>query len=343
MKSNQPLISVVMPVFNGASYLKEAIESILGQTHAHFELIIMDDGSTDNSLPIAHSYTDERIKVVHDGVNKGAYFRLNEGVAIASGAFVAIMDGDDIALPTRLERQVKFLVENSGVDFCGTQVKLLVEPDKTLETPKDLALSDENIKAFSLFFCPFIHPTVMYKAEVVKAHPYTASSTMCEDYVQWMHLLERYRGANLDEVHLHYRRHGGNTSSHVDEDALKGLFLKQFERIGISPSPDELETHFLLSDSNAVWLSEEQLEHIRNWLGKLAEFNRHQNIFDRAYFEELLKVVYIEAWLWKVKDLRLFFRKKYCPIFYASTTWPMRWKLLRIFVHRIRYRGDAGT
>lgn len=108
VKSKCPQISVIMSVYNGEKYLREAIDSILNQTFTHFEFIIVNDGSTDKSLNIIKSYNGSRIILVQQE-NKGLAAALNEGIKIAKGKYIAMMDADDISLPTRLEKQIQFM------------------------------------------------------------------------------------------------------------------------------------------------------------------------------------------------------------------------------------------
>ncbi len=107
-----PLVSVVMPTYNAGKYVEEAISSILGQTFSDFEFIIVDDGSTDRTPEILRTYTDPRIQLLFNEKNEGNYPARNRGCRLARGKYIAVMDGDDVAMPERLEKQVKFMEEN---------------------------------------------------------------------------------------------------------------------------------------------------------------------------------------------------------------------------------------
>lgn len=122
-----PVVSVVMSVYNGGPFLTEAIGSILSQSYADFECIIIDDGSTDNSADIIASHRDRRFRVITHAENAGLAARLNEGVAAASGRYVARMDADDISLPDRFARQVEFMQAHPHVGACGTWVEVAGE------------------------------------------------------------------------------------------------------------------------------------------------------------------------------------------------------------------------
>lgn len=335
MMEETPLVSVIMPVYNGAKYIGEAIDSILNQTYFHLELIIIDDGSEDHTPEIIKSYTDGRVKPYFHFQNKGAYCRLNQGLEVSTGEFIAIMDADDIAYPGRIEKQVNFLLSHTELAFCGTQVNLLIEPSGRLVAPKGLPLSSSDIRAYMLFFNPFVHPTILFKASVIKNNKYL-TERMTSDYELWIRLMNNHEAGNMEEVLLDYRRHDGNVSSQTDLVKLKELFEKQLTCLKVPFSENELETHLRLSDANPVKLTLTDFEEIKNWLKKLKDINLERMTFDIQYFSKLLDLVYLECWLWKVQDFKMFYNITYCPIFFNQTSWSTRWKLIRISINRLR-------
>ena len=124
-----PKVTVLMPVYNGEKYLKEAITSILLQTFDDFEFLIINDGSSDASVDIIQSFRDPRIRLVHNDTNIGLIATLNKGLKLAHGKYVARMDQDDISLPRRLEKQTYFMDNNPDVGVCGTWIKLFMGLD----------------------------------------------------------------------------------------------------------------------------------------------------------------------------------------------------------------------
>jgi glycosyltransferase involved in cell wall biosynthesis len=126
MTKTSPLVTVLLPVQNGASTLSNAIQSILNQSYSHWELLILDDGSNDDTLQIAQCFSDARIQIVHDGQHRGIVARLNQGISLARGAYIARMDADDVSHPQRLEKQVAFLEGNSNVDLVGSAIRLML-------------------------------------------------------------------------------------------------------------------------------------------------------------------------------------------------------------------------
>jgi glycosyltransferase involved in cell wall biosynthesis len=211
----KPRVTVLMPVYNAAAYLKEAVESILNQTYEDFEFLIINDGSTDNSQSILETFNDKRIRILKNEYNIGLVQTLNKGLQLAQGEYLARMDADDISHPTRLEKQVNFLEQNPTVTLIATLLVLIDE--KGFETgywPEDITYKSINqIKgALPVINC-IGHPTVMMKTDPVKNIGYNSSYLKSEDWGLWLNLLSKgYELAKLDEVLLKYRIHGNSTT-----------------------------------------------------------------------------------------------------------------------------------
>jgi len=211
LKGAEPLISVVLPVYNGEKYLIEAIDSILVQTFVDFELIMIDDGSTDGSYRILQEYEnrDARLRVF-TRKNQGLVATLNEGIELARGKWIARMDQDDIALPQRFEKQLSWL-EKTGADICGSWVQRFGTYDKRVVR---LHQKDEVIKTEILFSSPFVHPSVMMRTVLAKKLHYDASCEKAEDYDLWVRAaVEGWKMTNVPEVLLWYRVHSAQIST----------------------------------------------------------------------------------------------------------------------------------
>lgn len=205
-----PLISVVLPAFNAEKHIADAVKSILNQTFQDFELIVINDGSTDSTISILENLAnkDKRIKLI-TRENKGIVASLNEGIDVAAGGWIARMDADDIALPNRFACQLECL-RQTGADICGGAVQRFGVSDKRIFRPR---LNDEAIKMQMLFSCPFAHPTVMMRAALARQLRYDAQWEMVEDYDLWERAAHAgWRMANVPEVLLLYRVHGSQIS-----------------------------------------------------------------------------------------------------------------------------------
>lgn len=214
MSNRQPKISVVLPVFNGERYLKEAIESILTQTYDQFEFIIINDGSTDNTKKILLSYTekDHRIVLIHQD-NKGLVESLNRGVSIAKGKYIARMDADDISAPERFELQIAFLEANPDYVAIGSDVVLIDEKARKLTTQHQLQDHESILSAALVGHCPICHPSALIRTDaILKSGPYNKEFYPAEDLDLWLRLSEIGLLGNLNSSLLFYRMHGGSIS-----------------------------------------------------------------------------------------------------------------------------------
>ena len=162
---NPPLVTVIMPVYNAAAFLRESIDSILNQTFKDFEFFIIDDASTDESLRIINEYSDNRISVLQKEINTGYTDSLNMAIACAKGKFIARMDADDIAMPDRFTKQLEALELNPALLVCGTAYKMMGK-DVVISLPAD----KEEAKIIALMNVPVGHPTVMMRAEIFSQH-----------------------------------------------------------------------------------------------------------------------------------------------------------------------------
>ena len=204
-----PGVSVIMPVYNCVAYIRESVESILQQTFADFEFIITDDHSTDGTYEYLQTVTDKRIQLTRKPKNSGYTNSLNMGLEMAKGIYIARMDGDDIALPERLEKQVSFMNNNPNVAVSGCFYKML-GTDTIVEMP----VTNEEAKVVAIMHVPVAHPTVIMRREVLIKHHfiYNEKYEPAEDYDLWTRILEVADIENLPEVLLQYRRHAQQES-----------------------------------------------------------------------------------------------------------------------------------
>ncbi|NJO03533.1 MAG: glycosyltransferase, partial [Bacteroidia bacterium] len=183
-----PQVSVIMPVYNARKYLKESIESILNQTFIDFEFIIIEDGSTDNSPEIIRRYTDARIRLISNAKNQGIVRSLNQGLRLAQGKYLARMDADDISLPERFARQVKYLEENPEVDLLATYIQLINEDgrDKGVWVADQETLSYSSIRKKLPEGNCLAHPSMMFRASTIRKFRYVRFDYPAEDYGLWL-------------------------------------------------------------------------------------------------------------------------------------------------------------
>jgi len=282
-----PRISVVMPVFNGEKYLKKAIESILNQTFLDFEFLIINDGSTDKSVEIIESYNDPRIRLVHNEQNLGLIATLNRGLNLCKGEYIVRMDADDISLPSRLEKQVKFLDFNPDIAICGTLLKTFGNISSSiLKYPE----KSESIKSALLFNCPIAHPSVMMKRSAIKGLYYDSSYKHAEDYQLWTRASKYLKLFNIQEVLLLYRTHPKQVSQdHLAEQLLssKKIMQNQLKNLGIEPTEEELELHNQIA-IREIQSSKEFVNRAEKWLINLIKANRKTVYYSEQAFSDVI-------------------------------------------------------
>jgi glycosyltransferase involved in cell wall biosynthesis len=200
----QPLVSIGMSVFNCEQTLSTAIQSILNQTYANWELIIIDDGSKDKTLEVARSFRDPRIKVINDGQNQRLPTRLNQAIGLSHGKYFARMDGDDVSYPERLQRQVEHLEQHPEIDLLGTAgVNFDRDGRATGRTP--WKQSHEEICARPWVGFPLQHPTWMGRLDWFQKFQYRTDAIGMEDYEIMLRTYQTSRFAALPEILLGYR------------------------------------------------------------------------------------------------------------------------------------------
>lgn len=223
------MISVIMSVFNGDKFLKQAIESILNQTFTDFEFIIINDGSTDNTENIINNFNDDRIVKINNEKNIGLVKSLNIGLEIAKGDLLARMDADDVSYNNRFKEQVEFMDKHEEVGVLGTQVNH-VDVLGNLIAVTNLPITHPDIVWRMLFNCPIIHPTVLMRADLIrKIGGYDINYKHIEDTELWSRLIDKTKMNNLKEVLYDRRLHGKSIISTQSEIQYKlGLKIKSY-------------------------------------------------------------------------------------------------------------------
>ena len=284
-----PFVTVLMPVYNGEKYLAQAIESVLKQTHTHFEFIVINDGSRDRSADIIGSFKDPRIIVVSNPANIGLTASLNLGLQLAKGKYLARMDSDDVSLAERFEKQVNFLEDNPAVAVCGSWIKVFGEGDnRVVKFPTD----SDYIRCNLLFRNPIAHPTVMLNLYLLRSAKffYDNSFETSQDYNLWAKVVESYRVANIPEVLLLLRYHQDQIRTlKIDKQKqfTKKIMRSQLIKIGIIPTKKELDLHSDIGWESLI-LGKCSIRNARYWFDKLLRKNQQFSIYKESVFNKLL-------------------------------------------------------
>lgn len=215
-----PAVSIVMPFFNPGAYLAEAIDSILAQDFTDFELLLLNDGSTDSSEMLISRYSDPRIRYLPNDRNYGLVYTLNKGLDEARAPLIARMDGDDIALPERLRLQVEYLRAHPEADMVASFVELMDPHGKSLGYWKEehRHSQPEDIKSYLATNNCIAHPTILARAPVIRTLRYREEQGDAEDYDLWLRWVSAgYSIHKVDKVLLRHR-------------ILPGSFTRQRQR-----------------------------------------------------------------------------------------------------------------
>ena len=224
-----PLVSVLFPVYNGAYYLEESIQSILDQTYDNFEIIIIDDGSSDDSTSVIQNFSDSRIRFYKNETNQGLAATLNRAINLSKGYYLARQDQDDFSLPQRFEKQVGFLESHPDYGIVGTWAKVrrgTKENERVIEPPTDSL----TIKFELLFENQFVHSSVMIRKEVferIGLYSTNISRQPPEDYELWSRIARKFELSNIPEIlHVYNRlpnsmsRRNGNTGLYKNQKII---------------------------------------------------------------------------------------------------------------------------
>jgi len=297
-----------MLAFNAETYLEEAIDSVLSQDFTDFELIVIDDGSTDQTVKVVESYTDNRIKLHQNGTNRGIVYSRNKGIELSSGTYIGMLDADDIALPGKFRKQVEFLQKNSSFGMVGSWATLIDEQGNKLGRKWKLPGTPDKIPPIMLFKNYFVQSAVIFRRDCLPSYHYKEGYEIVEDYKLWIDILKRAKGWNLPEYLVKYRMHSKNitkTKEQVVRDNLVAVYREILSELDIDPSTEELELHHLIREGETVH-DRKTFRDATRWLMKLEKQNAAKRIFRRREFAAVL----LNRWtrlVWMSRDINILF------------------------------------
>lgn len=222
-----PLVTVLLPCYNSEKYIKKSIESIIHQTYNKLEIIVLDDGSTDNSLEIINTCAkaDSRIKVLKHDKNETLIPSLNEMISLAEGEYIARMDADDVSVPERIEKQIKYLETNYDIDVCGSSV-IVVDEKGEKRGIRRVPCDSKYIKELLPFGNVIVHSSIVGRAKIFKQFIYDMNYVHAEDYELWCRLVysNNIRISNIKETLLYYRVSGSQITQKYWDNQKKISF-----------------------------------------------------------------------------------------------------------------------
>jgi glycosyltransferase involved in cell wall biosynthesis len=309
-----PKVSVIIPVYNREKYVGEAISSILAQSFTNFELLLIDDGSTDHSAEIMRSYTDPRIRLVCNERNLGIPKTRNIGLHLARGDYIAILDSDDIAVSDRLAKQVAFLDRYKDYVLVGSWAALVDAEGRSLKKGKRRFVPPGEVKSHLLFRCWLHHSSVMARTAILQAHGYREQYVVCSDFDLFVRLARKHKLGHLPEPLVRHRVHAGSITHEqvqLTKDKDLEIVSAQLNELGVKFTTTDLDRHLLLSFVKKFQFKPDRqyLMWAEAWLLKLQEANQRA----LCYPERPFAVVIGEKWL------------KVCSRVSASMGWTV-WK-----------------
>ena len=243
-----PRVSILLPVYNGELFVREAIASILAQTFQTYELIVIDDGSTDNSAVIVVEYqkADDRVQLYRQPNNQGLIATLNHGLQLVRGDYLARMDADDLSLPDRLTQQVHALDEDPTLVIIGSAYEL-IGPKGDFKRIDRFPVHDTSIRWQLLFNSSFAHSSVMVRMDALRRNGlgYNPQSVHAEDYDLWSRLLGYGKGANIEIPLIKRRQHPSQltqTNSNLVLEAGDQISQRNLSKLHVTLSLDDVRT-----------------------------------------------------------------------------------------------------
>ncbi|HQQ03704.1 MAG TPA: glycosyltransferase [Kiritimatiellia bacterium] len=304
MTVQNPRITVLMPVRNAGEFLEQTLESIWRQSFRDFELLVVDDASSDRTPEILAACRDSRLRVVRNESRLKLSGALNRGLKEARGEYIARMDADDLMRRRRLEWQLAFMEQNPGMACCGGWMSSFGQnPRKTMRFPSGM----EDIRAFSLFYTPFAHPSVMFRRDCFMGEQlnYDVGFYPAEDYELWSRVIPRFPCGNLSRVLVDYRVHGGSMTggewSEMDAQTVRvqRCILNWLE---LAPSEAEARTHRLAS-MGLLPAVQESFDSTEAWLLKIETANRKLHVFEAAALADILNYVWFRMAMGTMKSM----------------------------------------
>ncbi|MCS6982080.1 MAG: glycosyltransferase [Flavobacteriales bacterium] len=235
-------MSVILPVYNAEAHLAEALQSLINQTYRNLEILVLDDGSTDQSGKVVASFQDNRIRYIRRTENLGLIATLNEGLELARGTFIARLDADDIADPSRIEKQVKAMLQHPQVGIVGSWVQNFGSIQSIVRYP----VSDPEIRWQLMYRCSICHSSAMFRASVIKSAPplrFDSDYQHAEDYELWTRIIQRSKAMNLKEPLTLVRHHEQSVSKKYNEIQLHNtlrIIQRTFSQFGIKATFEEI-------------------------------------------------------------------------------------------------------
>lgn len=298
-------ISVVIPVHNRAQLVQGAIDSVLAQDFDNYELLVIDDGSTDDTANVVARNRDPRLRLIHNPENLGIPRTRQRGLEAARGTYLALLDSDDRMRPGRLARQVAYLDAHPDIATLGGSVQK-VHPDGRRAGRVVRPRHPEELRVWLLFRNAHANTTLMGRTEILRHHGYRAEFPVSEDFDLAARMALHHRAANLPQVLTEMLEHGGRvTAASADRSRLTktAIMRRQLDALGVGFDEGDLARHYRLSrlrgEDVARW--PDYAEWAADWIARLIAANEGTRVYDRRALRAVLGLVWAQCCIGALK------------------------------------------
>ena len=298
-----PAVSVLIIVHNRAGTIGAAVRSVLAQSFADLELVVVDDGSTDNTAEVVGSFTDPRLRLVRTSPNQGIPLARNRALAEARGRYIAWLDSDDVCHPERIQVQHNYLERHSRTDMIGSAARK-IRADGTLMTAGRVPFrSHDEIRALLLFRSAFQQSSIFGRAEAIRAVPYDPAFPVCEDVDMFARFTDRFSAENQPKFLIARRIHAGQTiRSNVERIIERQMVIsgRALARLEIAHDDEDLRRHVILGGSFGNQISDELIGWSEEWFERIRAANRKHSLYQEAALTRVFDLIVMKAALRRV-------------------------------------------
>jgi glycosyltransferase involved in cell wall biosynthesis len=293
-----PAISVLIIVYNRADTIGAAVRSVLAQTFTDFELVVVDDGSTDDTAQVVERFTDQRLRLIRLSANSGIPSARNRALEEARGEYVAWLDSDDLCHPDRLRVQHDYLQRHPCTDMIGSAARKITAEGKLMKAGRVPFRTHEEIRALLLFRSAFQQSSIFGRTEAIRAVPYDPAFPVCEDVDMFARFTDRFLAENVPQFLIARRIHRGQTiRSNVERiiDRQMVISARKFARLGLFPAQTELRKHVILGGSFDNQISDALIDWSETWFDRILAANRTSNIYDERALRKVFDLIVMKA------------------------------------------------
>lgn len=300
-----PAVSVLIIVHNRAQVIGDAVRSVLAQTMRDFELIVVDDGSTDGTGDVVAGFRDPRVRLVPGSTNQGIPVARNRALAEAQGRYIAWLDSDDVCHPARLAIQHDYLERHTDVAMIGSAARKVREDGTLMKGGRMPIRRHEDIRALLLFRSAFQQSSIFGRADMMRSVPYDPAFPVCEDVDMFVRFIAKFRAENLPQFLIARRIHSGQTiRSNVFPiiDRQKAISGRLLQALGLIFTEDDLSRHVALGAKAKGGWRDDLLEWAPEWFERILAANRQRRIYDEDALRNCFDTVLVKTALRRIAE-----------------------------------------